>query len=49
MAYSPPVITELGSVEALTLGQLQPGPERDVFQWWIFQVRDPWGDPSVGS
>jgi hypothetical protein len=49
MAYSAPSITELGSVESLTLGSIAPGPERDSFQWWIFTVRDPWGDPSVGS
>lgn len=49
MAYSAPVITELGSVEELTLGQLSPGPERDSFQWWGFRIPDPWGDPSVGS
>lgn len=49
MAYVSPVIMELGSVEDLTLGQIQWGPERDTFQFWGHSFPDPWGDPSVGS
>ena len=49
MTYESPTISELGSVESLTLGSLQPGPEKDSFQWWIFRIPDPWGDPSSGS
>ena len=49
MAYESPTISELGSVESLTLGSLATGPESDNFQWWIFTIKDPWGDPSSGS
>jgi hypothetical protein len=49
MAYEAPTVSEVGSIESLTLGSWQPGPERDSFQWWIFKIPDPWGDPSSGS
>jgi hypothetical protein len=49
MAYEAPTVTEIGSVESLTLGSLLTGPERDTFQIGRWSFNDPWGDPSHGS
>lgn len=53
LTYSSPTLVELGTIESLTLGSLAPGNQRDSFQWWWggvhYELRDPWGDPSVGS
>jgi hypothetical protein len=53
MAYESPMISEVGSVESLTLGSLRVGPVRDTFQVdigrWHIEIPDPWGDPSHGS
>ena len=53
MAYESPIISEVGSVESLTLGDLQIGPERDTSSWNIgrWHIRDSGrgGDPSTSS
>ncbi len=47
MAYEAPTLTEVGSIESLTLGQWAPGPARDTAAWWGFL--DWRGDPVPGS
>lgn len=47
MAYEAPTLTEVGSIESLTLGQWAPGPQRDTSSWW--GRWDIFGDPAPGS
>ncbi|MCB7137058.1 lasso RiPP family leader peptide-containing protein [Cellulosimicrobium marinum] len=42
MRYEAPSLTEVGSVQGLTLGKLKPGPDRDNAAWY-----DIWGDPET--
>ncbi len=41
MRYEAPSLTEVGTVQGLTLGQLRTGPEKDNTIWW-----DWLGDPA---
>ena len=41
MEYEAPQITEVGSVESMTLGKLAAGPAKDATVWW-----DWLGDPA---